>query len=717
MPRSRALVGHLVVVIASALGAVAFGRPTQTPVQTQPPKPRPKETATALQPPVIRPTGRVCAVKSFGAPTAAGRVEPILFNFVGAIATGPGGNLFSTSPSGGNYGAGTIFQVSPIGQVKVLHSFIKNNRDEGAGPQSGLVDGHDGYFYGTTYGGGHVGTGTLFRIRADQTKPEILWHFRNGSTLKLLADPCGKPICPYSQRQRADIAAAYPVSPPVVAPGGVIYGVTSYSNNQNFGVLYRTAPPYDSTSFHALCIFDQRMLADTAMAPFVCKAKGFFPNALLLAPDGMLYGTTLGGYGSVFRASTGGETTTIHEFDLDHGAKPFNLMLASDGRLYGTTMSGGDTGHGVVYSLETSGDGLMGGGFTVMSSFRVGSWLQGFDPVGGLVEVKPPGSVQSFLFGTTKFGGRYGRGTLFRIPLDGDSLHLRVLHDFDMYNTGRSPVTAPVLGPRGLLYGLTYEGGAFGNGQLYTLDPIVLNDQFSHDAVFNGGVRAAEDRTAPIVRVDTNVTASQSGADPTGKVVTTTVDRGIMVRGFCPNPHIVQFTYRELISAQGVAQPGTSVSRGPPLPWTDEITEEKYPFTTDLRDIHWHSDAPKFEMGFFKQRNAYLDQADGAAHASGLNMVTIFDRPSFGSFDDPTKAAGPYLPAAQTADPTKSEIWRLTARDFLICNCQVAKEIWWARQVRGGKASYTAIRIRTPATDALNWINAQLKRDGYAPIP
>src|ERR1041385_5916630 len=91
-----------------------------------------------------------------------------------------------------------------------------------AGPSSGLVDGHDGYLYGTSYGGG-FGVGTIFRIRQGQTTPEttpeILWRFRNGNTIGLVPEECDQyRRCHYSGRQRADIAAGYPIAPPVVGP-------------------------------------------------------------------------------------------------------------------------------------------------------------------------------------------------------------------------------------------------------------------------------------------------------------------------------------------------------------------------------------------------------------------------------------------------------------------------------------------------------------------
>jgi uncharacterized repeat protein (TIGR03803 family) len=680
MPRSRQLTRYLQTFLASALGLFAAGEPTQT-----------------APPPVVA-TGRVCVAKSFGARTPAGVVEPIWFNTTGAIAVGADSNLYSTSPQGGSRGVGTVFRVSPKGDLKVLHDFVQYDPKDGAGPASGLVDGHDGYFYGTSYGGG-FGLGTIFRIRPNQTTPEILWRFRNGSTNGLWPD-CADPYhrCPYTGRQRADIAAAYPTAPPVVGPGGVLYGVTSYSNNQQFGVLYRDAPPYDSTSFHALCIFDQRLLADTAMAKFVCKAKSYFPYALLLGRDrATLYGTTLGGYGTVFRATTSGtgDVTTIHEFDNTHGSKPFNLMQASDGRLYGTTSNGGAGGVGTVFGLETSGDGLLGGGFKLMSSLRVGDWYQGLNPIGGLVEVKPSWSSQPYLIGTAKYGGRYGRGMVFGIPLWGDSVSLRMLHDFDFYGTGRTPSTAPVVGPGGLVYGLTYQGGTYDAGVLFTLDPEVPAAQV-HDSYLYNGIAAKNDAGVQladsVVTVMTGVTGTQGSA-------TTTYEDGITVRARCPNPHIVQFIYRERLSAQNVLLPGTM-----------SPTSGTYQLTTDLGSIRWQTDVPQAKDAAQRGHwNAYLDQAPGAVHSSGPGMATIFDVPNF-----PEPA---YPAAGQPADTTLSETWRITARDFVVCNCQVAKEVWWSREERGGKIRYAHIKIVNPMAQALDWINANLQVDGYAPIP
>ena len=80
-----------------------------------------------------------------------------------AIVIGTDGNLYGTTPLGGQYGAGTVFQVTPAGVFTTLHSFNPANGD-GDGPAAGLLLAKDGFLYGTTEFGGANGTGTVFRI-------------------------------------------------------------------------------------------------------------------------------------------------------------------------------------------------------------------------------------------------------------------------------------------------------------------------------------------------------------------------------------------------------------------------------------------------------------------------------------------------------------------------------------------------------------------------
>ena len=78
-----------------------------------------------------------------------------------ALVLGTDGNLYGTAPLGGEYGLGTIFQITQSGTLTTLYSFDTN---PGRKPFSGLVQASDGKFYGTTWGGGIGGYGTVFSL-------------------------------------------------------------------------------------------------------------------------------------------------------------------------------------------------------------------------------------------------------------------------------------------------------------------------------------------------------------------------------------------------------------------------------------------------------------------------------------------------------------------------------------------------------------------------
>ena len=66
----------------------------------------------------------------------------------GTLVEGSDGKLYGTSVFGGtNSSNGTVFQLTPSGLLTVLHSF---QGSDGAMPFAGLVEGNDGFFYGTT---------------------------------------------------------------------------------------------------------------------------------------------------------------------------------------------------------------------------------------------------------------------------------------------------------------------------------------------------------------------------------------------------------------------------------------------------------------------------------------------------------------------------------------------------------------------------------------
>jgi len=111
----------------------------------------------------INPAGKLTTLHSFNG-TDGG-------NPYAGLVQAANGNFYGTTSSGGTSdacydGCGTIFEITPAGNLTTLHSF---DGSDGSDPGAGLVQATDGNFYGTTYQGGASancshGCGTMFEI-------------------------------------------------------------------------------------------------------------------------------------------------------------------------------------------------------------------------------------------------------------------------------------------------------------------------------------------------------------------------------------------------------------------------------------------------------------------------------------------------------------------------------------------------------------------------
>src|SRR5262249_45961892 len=85
------------------------------------------------------------------------------------VVQGRDGNFYGTTNGGGLNNKGAIFKVTPAGELTMLYSLCAQpNCADGSYPPAGLVQGTDGNFYGTTNSGGsdacYGGCGTIFKI-------------------------------------------------------------------------------------------------------------------------------------------------------------------------------------------------------------------------------------------------------------------------------------------------------------------------------------------------------------------------------------------------------------------------------------------------------------------------------------------------------------------------------------------------------------------------
>ncbi|MCW3095412.1 MAG: phospholipase D/transphosphatidylase [Chthonomonadaceae bacterium] len=364
--------------------------------------------------------------------------DPIWFKEIGLMAEGADGCLYGTSPNGGSKNIGTVFKVTPdLKTVTLLHEF---DHTSGAGPVGGLTRVGDN-FYGTTWSGGKYGLGTIFSITPTGSL-STLWDFRNGAII-----PPPVPPNKVTEQQKLDAAGAYPVAAPVASKDGVLYGLASYANNGQGGVLYRG-------TLTGLQLFKGN--------------SGYFPASLIAGSDGNLYGTCLKGdatcrFGTVFKATTSGGISLLHAFDNTNGARPYNLIQGKDGNLYGTTIGGGPPSSfaGVLYRLSTTGD------YKVLHVFSGGP--DGGVPTPGLAE-----GSDGYLYGAAVVGGLVpgGRGVLYRIKPNGEDFG--ICHVFDTAN-GKNPSTNLMVARDRTktgddrIYGTTCVGGARYAGVIYKM--------------------------------------------------------------------------------------------------------------------------------------------------------------------------------------------------------------------------------------------------------
>ena len=77
------------------------------------------------------------------------------------LVEGTDGNFYGTTTIGGTNNDGTIFKITPQGVLTVLHSF---SGSDGSNPVGGLIQASNHVFYGSTSNGGSGNQGTIFSL-------------------------------------------------------------------------------------------------------------------------------------------------------------------------------------------------------------------------------------------------------------------------------------------------------------------------------------------------------------------------------------------------------------------------------------------------------------------------------------------------------------------------------------------------------------------------
>jgi uncharacterized repeat protein (TIGR03803 family) len=352
------------------------------------------------------------------------------------------GNLYGTRETDGKYKKGSVFRLSFNAGTRtwdftVLHDFCaQQGCSDGSEPFSAPIVDVAGNIYGTTNVGGATNEGVLYEITAS-------------GKYKMLANFCpGGDSCP--------------------------------DGSQPFGLTYAGAvlgQPYDGTSPLYGSAFGQTsgvvFEIDHANGKWTIAGVYTFPtpfggrcyaDAVTLGNSGNLYGATElcgdedKGEAFVLAPSEQGWSQITH-YSFDSAFEPRGqVLMDSRGDLYGVTEYGGKFGAGIAYELKP-----------LVDTYRIKTLHQfsrsGAGPMAGLTS----DSAGNF-YGTTDFGGPGMGGVVFELT----GKTYQQLYDFCRHgncSTGSTPIAAVTMDNAGNLYGVTTQGGAYGNGTVFELTP------------------------------------------------------------------------------------------------------------------------------------------------------------------------------------------------------------------------------------------------------
>ncbi|MEK7780956.1 MAG: choice-of-anchor tandem repeat GloVer-containing protein [Verrucomicrobiota bacterium] len=322
--------------------------------------------------------------------------------------------------------------------------------------------------YGTTSQGGLLDYGTVYKVNTDGSGYKLLYWFGVGGT--------------------------YPSSV-LTLSSNTLYGTALLGGNEDAGTLFRLNT--DGSNFTVLTHFG--------------GSAGYVPMGNLALSGNTLYGATSGsdgttsGYGphhgTIYRfdvASSNFTTLQYFPYDGTQGANPKGGLVISGVNLYGTTQNGGSSFplNGTIFRMLDTG-----GGFQILKNFdgtyynpSVGTPFQtnnsGAFPNAGLT------ISDGTLYGTTPVAGHFGRGTLFKINLNGSAF--TVLKHFTSLDG--TPTTANLIVSNNTIYGTTssrtFKINTDGSGYtvLYTnSQEVFLTPEFSspslkfYGATYAGG--------------------------------------------------------------------------------------------------------------------------------------------------------------------------------------------------------------------------------------
>lgn len=192
-----------------------------------------------------------------------------------------------------------------------------------------------------------------------------------------------------------------------------------------------------------------------------------FAGALIPAGGGLFYGTTYSdgteGYGSLYSFNANnGQISTLFSFGVGNfGYYPYaGLTAAGGGIYYGTTSSGGTGSYGAVFKFDA------GSGQVTEAAFCLGGGAGSCDTLYAGLAAGPAGGK---LYGVSYDGGAGGYGNIFEFDPVAGSITQKAVCDGSICENLQATLTWDA--SRNLFFGVSTAGGADGVGSIYSFDP------------------------------------------------------------------------------------------------------------------------------------------------------------------------------------------------------------------------------------------------------
>jgi uncharacterized repeat protein (TIGR03803 family) len=292
------------------------------------------------------------------------------------VIQGSDGFLYGTTYEGGSIANafGVVFKLSTKGgPITVLHQFDSTSMTDGYGPFGGLVEGPDGNLYGTTLigvGGGGTPFGTIFKISKAGTGYKMLHAFDSTH-------------------------GQSPETTPVLSTNGIIYGETYTGGSDSGGVFYSldaSFSPFVSvvgfpagTAGHIVEILGQGLTGTSGVKFGSGSATFTVVSDTYLTAVIPASGTT----GTITVATSGGSLNSKQKFKVIPVISSFS---PSSGSVDTEVMI---TGTGFTGASKVTFDGVQATSFTVNSGTQITATVPSGAMSGNIAVTTPGGSAKS----------------------------------------------------------------------------------------------------------------------------------------------------------------------------------------------------------------------------------------------------------------------------------------------------------------------------------